>query len=562
MMNNHKIYLVTFFSLLFLVNVSLLEAKPSKAAIASAHPLATQAGHEVLAAGGNAFDAAIAIAATLAVVEPYSSGIGGGGFFLLHRAEDGFEVMLDARETAPFSASSDMYLDKNGEAVPALSREGPLSAGIPGLPAALDVLASRYGRKPLNESMAPAIRYAREGFAVGQIYAKMVAWRENLLKRYPAAAKQFLFEGEVPQPGYKLVQTDLAKTLSLIADYGARGFYAGDLADRLVEGVRAAGGNWQKRDLAEYKVIDREPVRGEYRGMKVTSVALPSSGGIVLINTLNILANFGDLNVLKESARAHLIAEALRRSYRDRAEYMGDPDFVKVPTERLLHPFYAAGQSAGIRLDKATPSNFLAGAAVDSAGTDTTHFSVIDKDGNRVAATLSVNFPFGSGFVVSGTGVVLNNEMDDFAAKAGVPNGYGLVAGKNNSNAISPGKRMLSSMTPTFLETKDRLAVIGTPGGSRIITMVLLGALEFHRGANAKSIVSMPRFHHQFLPDQIYFEPEAFIQNTRLELQMRGHFLQPSSRQYGNMHVVVFNKNRNKLTAASDPRGEGSAEVH
>ena len=552
--------LVAWLALICFSFDGVTHAKSGKAAIASAHPLATKAGHEILAAGGNAFDAAVAVAATLAVVEPYGSGIGGGGFFLLHRAKDGFEVMLDARETAPFAASRDMYLDENGAAVAKLSREGALSAGIPGLPAALEMLAGEYGRKPLHESLAPAIRHAKQGFAVGQRYALMAKWREKLLRRYPASAAQFLADAKAPEPGFKLVQADLAATLTLMADYGARGFYAGELAARLVEGVRAQGGIWQKRDLAEYKVIKREPIYGEYRGMKIMSAPLPSSGGVVLINTLNILANY-DLATLTKGDQTHLVIEALRRSYRDRAEYLGDPDFVTVPLERLLHPFYAAGQAAGIRLDKATPSASLAGSAADAGGNDTTHFSVIDKEGNRVAATLSINFPFGSGFVVPGTGVVLNNEMDDFAAKAGVPNGYGLVAGRNNPNAIAPGKRMLSSMTPTILETDDRVAVIGTPGGSRIITMVLLGTLTFFEGGSAKELVGLPRFHHQFVPDQVYFEADAFDQNIRLELQMRGHRLQSAGRKYGNMHVVILDKRKQRLTAASDPRGEGLAEV-
>ncbi|HEX7026602.1 MAG TPA: gamma-glutamyltransferase [Gammaproteobacteria bacterium] len=529
-------------------------------AIASAHPLATQAGYEILAAGGNAFDAAVAITAALAVVEPYSSGIGGGGFYLLHRTMDGFETMLDARETAPGRATSNMYLDEDGNVIPGLSRNGPLSAGIPGIPAALEHLAKRYGKLPLNKSLAPAIRYAKQGFPVTGRYRLLAGFRVDVLKQYREAARVFLDAGQIPEEGFTVVQQDLAETLTAISENGAAGFYKGPVAKKLVEGVRDAGGIWRLSDLAEYRVIERQPLYGEYGGMRIVGAPLPSSGGIVLINIFNILSQY-DLDSYKAPQRIHLIVEAMRRAYRDRAEYLGDADFVDVPVERLLNPFYAAGQAASVRLDKATPSMLLPGAPVTPAGTDTTHFSIIDKQGNRVSATLSVNLPFGSGYMPPGTGVLLNNEMDDFAAKPGVPNAYGLVAGGNNPNSIEPGKRMLSSMSPTFLETDERIAVLGTPGGSRIITMVLLAALDFYQGGDAERMVMLPRFHHQFLPDRISFEPEALDQNTRLELQWRGHQLDEMNRRYGNMQVVIFNKASKKFDVASDPRGEGLAEV-
>lgn len=549
------------FALLLVVGHAVwAERLPGQAAIASAHPLATEAGHQILAEGGNAFDAAVAVASTLAVVEPYASGIGGGAFFLLHRAKDDVDIMLDAREVAPLSATRDMYLDDAGNPVPSLSRDSILSAGIPGLPLALEVLVKEYGRKSLKESLAAAIHYARQGFATGERYNKMVSWRAALIKQHAATSAVFLDHGEVPEVGFKLVQTDLANTLELLASRGAREFYRGGLADKLISEVKKAGGIWRKKDLASYKVLERKPITATYKDMQITTAALPSSGGVVLVNSLNMLANFNWLEA-NEVDQIHLLAEVMRRAYRDRAEYLGDSDFVYVPIKKLLHPYYAAGQAASIRLDKSTPSNMFVGAPDAATGTDTTHFSIIDKEGNRVAATLSINFPFGSGIVVPGTGIVLNNEMDDFAAKTGVPNGYGLVAGRDNPNAVFPGKRMLSSMTPTFVETEDRLAVLGTPGGSRIISMVLLGVLEFHAGADAMGIVSKARFHHQFLPDEIYYESDAFNQDTRLELQLRGHRLNESSRQYGNMQVVVWDKQERSLTAASDPRGEGLATV-
>lgn len=530
---------------------------PKKAAIASAHPLATRAGHEILASGGNAFDAAVAVAAALAVVEPYSSGMGGGGFFLLHRAKDGYEVMVDAREKAPLAAHPDMYLDNQGNVQERLSKVGALAAGIPGLPAALVHMAKHYGRLPLAKSLAPAIVYAREGFGVTPHYRLMAEMQKEVLLVTADTATIFLQNKQIPQEGYLLKQTELAHTLQLLADAGIDGFYKGDIAKKLVQGVRAAGGIWQLEDLAEYKVIERRPLYAEYRGMKITAAPPPSAGGVGLISMLNILQHF-DHQQITGITGVHLTIEAMRRAYRDRAFYLGDPDFVHIPVERLTHSFYAAGLAASIRLDKATASASLAGVASLSAGTDTTHFSILDNAGNRVAATLSINFSFGSGFVPPGTGVLLNNEMDDFSVKIGASNGFGLMAG-GTANEIEPGKRMLSSMSPTFLETADRLAIVGTPGGSRIITMVLLAALEFYKGGSAKSMVALPRLHHQFSPDIVSYEPNALKREEILELQLLGHQLQELPRSYGNMQVVVWNKKSNQVSAASDPRVEGEA---
>lgn len=532
---------------------------PPAAAIASAHPLATRAGDQILLAGGNAFDAAVAVSAALAVVEPYSSGLGGGGFWLLHRASDGREVMLDARERAPYAAHRDMYLDAKGDVVAGLSVDGPLAAGIPGVPAALAHLASEYGRLPLAQSLAPAIRLARDGFAVDGRYRRMAAFRLGALQAGADSAEVFLHQGQVPPEGHLIRQPALARTLGLIGEQGFDGFYRGPLAQRLVEGVRAAGGIWSAKDLAQYRVIEREPLQGQYRGIKITSVAPPSSGGVALLTMLNILEGF-DLSALQPAQRQHVIVEAMRRAYRDRAEYLGDPDSVSMPLARLIHPYYAQGLRAGIRLDRATPSAALPGRVQGGQlGQDTTHFSVLDAQGNRVAATLSINYPFGSGFMPPGTGVLLNDEMDDFSAKPGVPNVYGLVGAQ--ANAIAPGKRMLSSMSPTFLEDDRRVAIIGTPGGSRIITMVLLAILDFSEGADAAHMVALPRFHHQFLPDVVQFEPGALSPDVQKSLQAYGHQLKPLDAPYGNMHVVIWDRQNQKVEAASDPRGVGEARV-
>ncbi|MGZ4992190.1 MAG: gamma-glutamyltransferase, partial [Methylobacter sp.] len=431
-------------------------ADGSKTAIASAHPLATAAGFEILDKGGNVFDAAVAVSATLAVVEPSGSGLGGGGYWLLHREQDGFETMIDGREKAPLAAHQAMYLDKAGKVIPRLSLDGALAAAIPGLPAALVHLSEKYGRLPLSESLKPAIRAAETGFAIGEKHRKLLKFRVEEIKKHGPTAQIFLANGDIPQAYSILRQPDLANTLTQLAESGRDGFYDGEVADKLVDGVNKAGGIWTKQDLASYRVIEREPVRGSYNGIKITSAAPSSSGGIVLIEALNILSGY-DLKQVDELTRKHLIVEAMRRAYHDRALYLGDPDFTDMPVKRLLNEDYAAGLRSSLRTDKALPSTMLSGdIQPQPEGVNTTHFSIIDEQGNRVAATLSINFPFGSGFVAPGTGVVLNDHMDDFVSLPGAMNGYGLVGGV--ANAIAPGKRMLSSMTPTFLDDGQHVA--------------------------------------------------------------------------------------------------------
>ncbi len=534
------------------------QAKPDAMAVASAHPLATEAGLAILAQGGNAFDAAVAVTAALAVVEPYSSGLGGGGFWLLHRASDGHEVMLDGRETAPAAAHRDMYLDRQGNVIPGASMDGPLSAGIPGVPAALAHLAEHYGRLSLAETLAPAIRYARQGFEVDAHYQRLARFRKDVLRRWPEGAALFLKDGEVPPVGHRIRQPELAATLQALAERGRAGFYQGEVARRLVEGVRRAGGIWSLEDLQNYRVVEREPIRGSYRGLRITSAAPPSSGGIALVEMLNILEAY-PLERFDSVTRRHVIVEAMRRAYRDRAQYLGDPDFVEVPVARLTHPLYAAGLRAAIRLDRATPSAALPGIESGPEGFHTTHFSILDGEGNRVAATVTINYPFGSGFVAPGTGVLLNDEMDDFSAKPGSPNAYGLVGAE--ANAIAPGKRPLSSMSPTFVESADRVAILGTPGGSRIITMVLLGILDFARGRGPDSWVSLGRFHHQYLPDVIQHEKGALSDDDMAGLRALGHTLKETSWRYGNMQAILWHKGSGKVEAAADPRGVGEARV-
>ena len=527
------------------------------AGIATAHPAATQAGHTILAKGGNAFDAAVAVTATLAVVEPYSSGIGGGGFWLLHRASDGKQVMLDGRETAPGRAHRDMYLDDAGNVRPRASIDGPLSAGIPGVPAALEHLAVSYGNLPLSVSLQPAIQAARKGFLVDAIYQRMVGFRLEAISASADAAAIFLDDNAVPDLGYRIRQPDLANTLELIAEQGANGFYRGVLAQRLVNGARAAGGIWRLEDLARYQVIERQPLRGKFAFATVISVPPPSSGGVALLSILNQIEDFSSSET--KGNEGHLLVEAMRRAYRDRAEFLGDSDFVDVPVTRLISDEHANKLRASIDINNATPSSGLPQTVVsNNASTDTTHFSIMDRQGNRVAATLSINYPFGSGFVPKGTGVLLNDEMDDFSAKAGTPNVYGLVGAK--ANEITAYKRPLSSMSPTFIESPKGVAILGTPGGSRIITMVLHGILDYLNGGDAKSMVSKRRYHHQYLPDQIQHERGAFSKQQADDLQLRGHSLSERD-DFGNMQVILWDRRSNSLDAASDPRGVGGAAV-
>ncbi len=534
------------------------QAQPPAMAVAAAHPAATDAGLAIMAAGGNAFDAAVTVSAVLAVVEPYSSGIGGGGFWLLHQALTGKDVMIDGRERAPLAAHRDLYLDDAGELIPGASLNGPLAAGIPGEPAALVHIAEHYGRLPLAESLAPAIRLARQGFAVDEVYRRMAAWRVEVLRASPAAAAQFLVEGEVPELGTIIRQPELAGVLEAIAAQGRSGFYEGAVAQALVEGTRAGGGIWSLEDLNRYQVIEREPMVGRYRDWQIVSVAPPSSGGVALVQMLGMLEALEDRlgPVSSDADRVHRLVEVMRRAYRDRALYLGDPDQVQMPVERLLHPYYAAGLARGIDPERATPSAPL---SIESEGQDTTHFSVLDGEGNRVAATLSINYPFGSGFVPPGTGVLLNDEMDDFSAEPGVPNAYGLVGGE--SNAIAPGKRMLSSMSPTFALSEDAVVILGTPGGSRIITMVLHGILAAIEGGDPQEWVAAPRFHHQYLPDEILFEADAFDASLQRELRDRGHQLVIAGQDFGNMQLIVWDRAAGTVEAAADPRGIGKAKV-
>ena len=545
------------FCLLLCANLAqAADGKPDRAAVASAHPAATVAGLETLAQGGNAFDAAVAIAAALAVAEPYGSGLGGGGFFLLRQAgEKPTYRFLDARERAPLSAGRDLYR-RNGQVQRELSLNGPLAAAIPGLPAALALLAERYGQLPLAYSLTPAMRLARDGVGIDPVYRERAEWRLEAMQKDGETARIFLDHGRLPPLHGLLRQPELERTLQRLADSGHIGFYGGETARRLLEGVRAAGGIWSERDLREYQVIERQPLRFPLAdGRELISAPPPSAGGVAIAQSLAMLQQLpwqkaGDVQ------RSHYVAEVLRRAYRDRG-LLGDPDQVRSPLSQLLDSGYLRGLAKGIQLQTATPSSSLPPAPAWREGDHTTHFTVIDAQGNAVAATLSINLPFGAAFTVPGTGVLLNNEMDDFAADPSGSNVYGLTG--SQANAIAGGKRPLSSMSPTFIESETELASFGTPGGSRIPSMVLLAILDYLDGKPVAQWPATPRYHHQYLPDTIEYEPGAFSAGQRASLEMRGHKLTPVSRRYGNQQVLLWRKQQGEVQAASDPRGIGQA---
>ena len=560
---NYGYWLYLLFILFYSENTFSNELFPSKSAVVTSNALATKAGEKILAEGGNAYDAATTISAMLSVVEPFASGLGGGAFWLIYDAKSKKYKMLDARETAPLQSHKNMYLDENENLIKNISKLGPLSAGIPGIPAVLSYVNEKYGSKKLSTLLVPAYKAAINGFPVNERYLKGANYKKEWLKKYKETKAIFLDKGEVPKKGWILKQTDLAKTIKKIMKGGHKSFYTGSFAKKMVESVQNNGGIWSEEDLNRYKVIEREPVKSTYKGISIIAPGLPSSGGLVLSNALNILAGY-ELDKLSLTTQKHLIIEALRRAYYERAIKMGDPDFMANSLEFLLTPSYAAKQRESININYATDNQTLefADPPYQGQGNDTTHFSVIDKYGNRVAVTQSINFWFGSAFVPKGTGVLLNNEMDDFSIKPGTENGYGLIG--YDANAVEPGKRMLSSMTPTFLESDRGFVILGTPGGSRIISMILLATLEWVNGGDAKSMVSLPRFHHQYHPDYVLYEEEAFMSSEIDELESMGHIFKKSNRQFGNMQIIMWDQVNNKIEIASDPRGKekGREEVY
>lgn len=511
--------------------------------VVSAHKLATQAGIEMLEKGGNAFDAAAAVSLALGVVEPASCGIGGGGFFLLYIAKEDRYVMIDAREISPtLAGTGKVYEDIS-------SIDGPAAAGVPGLAAGIDHLLSRYGRLTRSQVSAPAIRYADEGFTVSPRLAGMIRFRK---KAFNDTARTIFDKRE----GETIRQHALAETLERFALKGRKGFYRGQIAGRLVADMKRDGGLIREADLAAYRVKERQPVSFDYQGYHITSAALPSSGGLTLAMIFGMLKE-DHLNKLKGIDRIHLLTEAMKRAYRDRNRYLGDSDFVHIPSD-YLDAERLAELRGSIDMARATPSLELQGVGEMSGnGTDTSHFSIIDAEGNMVSATLSINYPFGSGYLSPSTGILLNDEMDDFAVIPGEANAYGLVQGQANS--VATGKRMLSSMTPTIVVGPEHTYIVGTPGGSRIISMVMHAVLGFMLNESPPTQwVGKPRYHHQFLPDTIQHEQGAFTAEETAELGKRGHRLK-QVRNFGNMQAIVWHRKSGRLVGTPDPRGEGRA---
>ena len=531
--------------------------------VASQEKRATHIGVEILKAGGNAVDAAVAVGFALAVTHPQAGNIGGGGFMLVHLASRSETIAIDYRETAPAAMTRDVFLDAKGEADPKKSRDSALGIGVPGTVAGLALAHAKYGsgKFTLAQLIAPAIKLAREGFAVDDELADTLPRAAPRLAAWPAAAKIFLKEGGAPLGrGDTLTQGDLAASLETIARDGPRAFYEGPLAEKIVAGVRAAGGIMTADDLKNYQAIERAPVRGSYRGYDIASMPPPSSGGVHLIQILNILEG-SPLRELGAGAAAtlHLMIEAMKPAYADRSEYLGDPAFVQVPVAGLTSKKYAATLRQAIDPEHARPSETIRPGNPPHEGDQTTHFSVVDAAGNAVANTYTLNFYYGLGLVADGTGILLNNELDDFAAKPGAANAFGLLGG--DANAPGPGKRPLSSMSPTIVFHDGKVALVtGTPGGSRIITTVLQVILNVidHR-MNIAEAVAAPRIHHQWMPDRVFTERGLSPDTIRL-LEAKGHsFITVAS--FGSANSILVTPEG--LTGAADPRQRGTlAEGH
>ena len=537
-----------------------LVARGKQGAVATAEPHATEVGLRVLQEGGNAVDAAVAVALTLAVTHPQAGNLGGGGFLLIRMA-DGKTTALDFREKAPAAASRDMFLKADGTVDDDKAQFGAAAAGVPGSPAGLLRALALFGSKPLAALAAPAIRLAKDGIPVDQFLAADLHGHRRVLGRFPST-KAIFFRGDTTlQQGDLLVQPDLAKTLERLVADGAAGFYGGETARLIAAQMQKDGGLITAADLAAYAAAERQPVVGTYRGLEIVGMPPPSSGGIALQQMLNLLEPY-DVRGLGfgSSAHLHLLTEVMRRAFADRARWLGDPDFYQVPVAGLISRDYAATLRAGIRTDK--KSEVVAGVPPGAKESDdTTHFSIVDAAGNAVACTTTINATFGSGLVVEGAGFLLNDEMDDFSAKPGAPNMFGLVGGA--ANAIAPGKRMLSSMTPTIVVQDGKVrCVLGAPGGSRIITgvlQVLLNVVDF--GMGIELAVRAPRVHHQWKPEHLSYEPLALSTDVRAALAAMGHTFAREPMWIARVHAIEVRPDGERV-AAADPRGGGSAAAY
>lgn len=522
--------------------------------------IAAAVGRDILKAGGNAADAGVAVAFALAVTLPRAGNLGGGGFMIVHDAETGETKAIDYREMAPMSADRDMFLDEAGEADSEKSRFTGLATGVPGTVAGMQMVLDEYGSMSLAEVLEPAIGLARDGIVVTADLADSLIGLEKRLKKWPASEAIFYKEdGGFFQPGDRLIQSDLAATLQRIADEGPDGFYKGATAQAIVDAVQASGGRITMEDMAGYKALSRDPVSGTYRGYEIVSMPPPSSGGIHIIQILNTLEEYpiGFLGH-NSSETIHLMAEAMKRAYADRSEYLGDPAFYDVPQAQLISKNYAADIRKAISLSRAMPSDQIKPADLAPYESDqTTHYSIVDKEGNAVSNTYTINFSYGSGMVADGTGVLMNNEMDDFAAKPGVMNAYGLLGGE--ANAVEPGKRPLSSMSPTMVMKDGKVFMVtGSPGGSRIITTVLQLIMNVvDHGMNVAEATVAPRIHHQWLPEVLRVE-EGISSDTVAALEAKGHVVEVMETM-GSGQSIVVDEQDGLLLGGADTRQTSSA---
>jgi len=554
--------IVTLFFILH-ETISITASKEPAAArngmVVSTNELASKIGVEILKKGGNAVDAAVAVSYALAVVYPQAGNIGGGGFMLIRQA-NGKVTAIDYRETAPGRAMKYMYLDDDGSIIADKSVRGYLASGVPGTVAGLSLALEKHGTMNLRTLIQPAIKLAEKGFTVSRAFSRLLKNYESLFERFPQAGKILMNNGKFFAPGEVLIQKELAGTLQLIAEKGPEAFYKGEIADLIEKEMKENGGIITKEDLLQYKPKIREPIEGQYKDYKIYSMPPPSSGGIALVQLLNILEEY-DLKKsgFNSSKTIHFIVEAEKRVYADRGTYLGDMDFVRVPINTLTSKKYAQKIRKNIKANYATPSdNISAGKLSRYEGKHTTHFSIVDKEGNAVSCTTTLNSYFGSGVVIKGAGFFMNNEMDDFSAKPGSPNIYGLIEGEANS--IEPGKRMLSCMTPTIVIKDDHLSmVLGSPGGATIITTVLQIILNVtEHDMDIQEAVNAPRFHHQWKPDIIYYEKFALSEDVKENLRKMGHTLE-LRRDYGDAHAILFDKKDNLYYGGADRRQEGKA---
>ena len=526
-------------------------AEGAHAMVVSGSPIASAVGRDILQHGGNAVDAAVAVGFALAVVHPEAGNIGGGGFMVI-RTRDGTVRSLDYRETAPGRGTRDMYVDQRGNPTE-LSLTGALAAGVPGSVAGMLEAHRRYGKLPFRRVIAPAIALARQGFIVDSVRSRSIDLDRARLYLFPASREQFLPGGRAPEVGTRLKQPQLARTLAAIRDRGAAGFYRGRTADLIVAEMRRSGGLISRADLAGYRAIWREPITITYRGYTIYSMPPASSGGVTMAEILNIMQGFGQLPPFGSSALVHREAEAMRRAFTDRNVYLADPGFVEMPLARLLSREHADSLRQQIDTLRATPTPTFRAAA--RQGGSTTHYSVVDGDGNAVSCTTTLNDSYGSAVTVAGAGFLLNDEMDDFATAPGKPNGYGLVQGE--ANAIQPGKRMLSAMTPSVvLDPEGKLfMVVGTPGGPRIITMVyhVISDVIDH-GMTLADAVAAPRMHHQALPDTIRVERGGFLPVVLDSLRAMGHAVAPGT-PWGDVEAII--RTPSGWQGVSDPRHGG-----